>query len=135
MKSEERHRMTALIVDKDISQCDLGALVFDAFDIAVERVGTAQEAIDHLVDHSGKVMVLLADADLCGGIDGVALARRVAVLWPAMSVILTTSASDAAPSDLPPRAVCLTKPWRPLDIVAAAERASRADHTVRSVRL
>jgi len=78
--------------------------------------------------------VVLADVNLAGATNGIALAHRVAVLWPAVSVIVTSGDPGACLGDLPPRATYIPKPWA-LDIVAAAERASRADHSVRAVEL
>lgn len=130
-----KHAMSALIVEDDAGQSALGAAMLREFDLEVDQVRSAEEAIARLCGRSGEITVLLADIRLPGAMDGLALAHRVSVLWPAVSVIVTSGRQDVQPSDLPPRATFIPKPWRALDIVAVAERASRADHTVRAVQL
>jgi DNA-binding NtrC family response regulator len=125
----------ALIVEDDRGQSALGAALLEEFDLDVRQVGTAEEAIEHLTAIGGEICVLVADVNLPGPMDGVALARRVAVLWPSISLIVTSGDPGNRLSDLPDRCVYVPKPWRGLDIVAAAERAARADHSVRGLRL
>ncbi|NNM72176.1 response regulator [Enterovirga aerilata] len=125
----------ALIVEDDLAQCELGAALLEELDLSVRQVQTAEDAIQHLRDRSGEVTVLVADVNLPGPMDGVSLARSVSVLWPGISVIVTSGAPGGRLGDLPPNCVYVPKPWRPLDIAAAAERAARADHSVHAVRL
>lgn len=131
----DRGRWSALIVEDDPGQSELGALMLREFDLVVAQVASAEAAIEHLCRESGAVTVLLADIKLPGPMDGLALAHRVAVLWPSISVIVTSGAPTLGERSLPARATFVPKPWRPLDIVTAAERASRADHSVHSLRL
>lgn len=130
-----RPRMSALIVEDDHGQSELGAAILREFDLTVEQVRSAEEAINYLCSKAGEISVVLADVNLAGAMNGIALAHRVAVLWPALSVIVTSGDPGACLGDLPPRATYIPKPWRALDIVAAAERAFRADHSVRAVEL
>lgn len=126
--------MSALIVEDDRGLSALGASMLEEFDLRVEQVQTAEEAIDHLRSDAGSIAILVADINLPGKMDGLALAHSVSLLWPSISVIVT-SGQLGRPGALPHGAVFIPKPWRGLDIVAAAERAARADHSVRSVRL
>lgn len=135
MTAADRGRWTALIVEDDAGQSELGALMLREFDLDVAQVTSAEAAIDHLCRESGAVTVLLADINLAGPMDGLALAHRVAVLWPSISVIVTSGGPVLKPPALPAGATFVGKPWRALDIVAVAERASRADHSVHAVRL
>ena len=131
-----RHtRAIALIVEDDAAQSELGASMLEEFDLCVRQVQTAEDAIEHLRIRSGEVTVLVADVNLPGAIDGMSLAKHVSVLWPGISVIVTSGDPGARLRDLPERCVYVPKPWRPLDIVAAAERAARADHSVHGLRL
>ena len=133
--SSRTAKTTALIVEDDLGQSELGAMMLEEFDLRVEQVRSAEEAIAHLCERSGEITVLLADVRLAGEMDGLALAHRVAVLWPGVSVIVTSGQGHVAAGDLPARATFIPKPWRALDIVAAAEEASRADHSLRAVPL
>ena len=128
-------RAIALIVEDDLAQSELGAAMLEEFDLSVRQVQTAEDAIEHLRERSGEVTVLVADVNLPGPMDGMALARSVAVLWPSISVIVTSGELGERFHDLPDGCVYVPKPWRPLDIVAAAERAARADHSVHGVHL
>ncbi len=128
-------RMTALIVEDDETQSALGAAMLAEFDLDVAQVRSAEDALDHLVRCAGDVGVVLVDIHLGGGMDGVALAHRIAILWPAVSVIVTSGDPLAAVPPLPAHATFVAKPWRPLDIVSVVERAARADHSVSAVRL
>ena len=128
-------RAIALIVEDDLAQSELGAAMLEEFDLSVRQVQTAEDAIEHLRERSGEVTVLVADVNLPGPMDGMALARSVAVLWPSISVIVTSGELGERFRDLPHGCVYVPKPWRPLDIVAAAERAARADHSVHGVHL
>jgi DNA-binding NtrC family response regulator len=127
--------MTALIVEDDLGQSQLGAVMLEQFDLTVRQVRTAEEAIDHLCRERGEVTLLLADIQLPGAMDGLALARRVAVLWPSVSLIVTSGRPAVGAGELPDRATYIPKPWRALDIVAVAERAARRHPSVRTVQL
>lgn len=128
-------RQRALVVEDDRCISELGAAMLEQFDLAVDQVSTAEEAIEHLRAWGGRVAVLLVDIHLPGSMDGLALARGVSVLWPSITLILTSSDPGRRPERMPERAVYVPKPWRALDIVAVAERAARQDHSIRSLRL
>lgn len=128
-------RAIALIVEDDPAQSVLGAAMLEQFDLDVRQVACAEDAIDHLRDTSGAVTVIIADVNLPGPMDGVTLAQRVSVLWPGISLIVTSGDPGERLRRLPDQCVFVPKPWRPLDIVAAAERAARADHSVHALRL
>jgi DNA-binding NtrC family response regulator len=129
------NRSIALIVEDDTAQSELGAVMLEELELTVRQVQTAEDAIEHLRSKSGEVTVLVADVNLPGPMDGVSLARSVSVLWPGISVIVTSGDPGERLGDLPESCVYVPKPWRPLDIVTAAERASRADHSIHAVHL
>ena len=135
MNATERRARGALIVEDDPGQSALGAVMLEEFDLSVRQVQTAEEAIEHLQANGGDVSILVADVNLPGSMDGVALARSVSVLWPAISLIVTSGDPGDRLSALPPRCVYVPKPWRALDIVSAAEKGARADHSVHSIEL
>lgn len=128
-----QERLRALIVEDDRGLSALGASMLAEFDLDVHQTTSAEDAIAHLQETGGSVAVLVADIHLAGPMDGLALARSVSVLWPSISLIVTSG--DPEPSELPARCVFVAKPWRALDIVAAAERFARDDHSVHSLRL
>jgi DNA-binding NtrC family response regulator len=134
MTQATRGRMNALIVEDDGGVSELGAVMLEEFDLSVARVANAEDAIEHLQQCCGDVAVMVADVHLPGQMDGMSLARSVSVLWPAVSVIVTSGHPGNRLVDLPDRAVFVPKPWRALDIVSAAEKAARADHSVHAIQ-
>lgn len=130
-----RGRAAALIVEDDRGQSELAALLLEEFDLQVIQVASGEDALAYLFDHPERIAVVLIDIHLAGEMSGIALAERVCVLWPTLSVLVTSGDLNAGRSSLPARATFIPKPWRPLDIVAAAERAAREDHSVRALRL
>jgi DNA-binding NtrC family response regulator len=135
MAHVQRNKAIALMVEDDTAQSELGAVMLEEFELTVRQVQTAEDAIEHLRNRSGEVTVLVADVNLPGPMDGVSLARSVSVLWPGISVIVTSGDPGERLAHLPETCVYVPKPWRPLDIVSAAERASRADHSVHALQL
>lgn len=135
MAYADPHTMGALIVEDRHGFGDLGEMMGSELDLHVDHVSSAEAALDHLRERGGATALMVADLDLPGRMDGLALARSVCVLWPSISVIVTSSTPLDGLHDIPERAVYVAKPWRALDIVSAAERAARADHSVHTVRL
>jgi CheY-like chemotaxis protein len=125
----------ALVVEDDGCISALGAMMLEEFGLAVDQVGTAEEAIDYLRNRGGQVAVMLVDIHLPGDMDGIALARSVSVLWPAITIIVTSADPAYRADEMPEGTVYVPKPWRALDIVAIAEHAARQDHSMRSLRL
>jgi DNA-binding NtrC family response regulator len=130
-----KRRRIALVVEDDRGESELAALLLGEFDLDVSQVACAGDALTFLCDRADDVGVVLIDVHLDGGMDGIALAHRIVVLWPTVSVLLTTGDLAAMGCELPPRTIFIPKPWRPLDIVTAAEKAARADHSLASLRL
>jgi DNA-binding NtrC family response regulator len=131
---EPTHRR-ALVVEDDSCLSELGAVMLEQFGLSVTQVSSAEDAVDHLRACGGDVDIAIIDVNLPGDMDGVALARSIAVLWPGISVIVTSGHPGRRLEHLPDRAVYVPKPWRALDIVSLAERAARDDHSVHAIRL
>ena len=127
-------RKTALVVESDPAVSALGAAMIGEFGIDVDQVASAEAALEHLCAQAGNVGVVVADLHLCGPLNGVQLARRIAVLWPTVSVIVVARHDHDQVVDLPEMATFLRRPWQALDLVSATERATRADHSVHSVQ-
>lgn len=128
------HRTTALVVESDPAVSALGAAMIGEFGLDVDQVASAEAALDHLCARAGAVGVVVADLHLCGPMDGVQLAQRIAVLWPTVSVIVVARHDHDHVMELPGTATFLRRPWQALDLVSAAERATRADHSVHAVQ-
>ena len=55
--------------------------------------------------------------------DGIDLAREVKMRWPHLVVILTSGNAGERLEQLPPGVDYMPKPWQPLNVLPAAERA------------
>lgn len=128
------HANIALVVEDDCGSSELGAAMLAEFGLDVVSVRSAEAAIAHLVQCAGRVRLVLA-GNCAGDMKGDALARRIGVLWPTVSVIVTPDGTASRDHDRPARATYLPKSWHPLEMVSIAERAARADHSVHSLAL
>jgi DNA-binding response OmpR family regulator len=127
------HKREALVVEDDQGESELAALVLCEFDLRVTRIPSGEAALDHLLARSEQVGVVVISVDLAGDMDGIGLARRISVLWPGLSILVTSANRGVTRRALPPRATLIPKPWLPLDMIVAADRAARADHSIRAV--
>jgi DNA-binding LytR/AlgR family response regulator len=66
--------------------------------------------------------VVFSDIDMPGSMDGLKLAAAVRDRWPPIEIILTTAGRPPALDKLPARVICLPKPIRADDAIAALHR-------------
>lgn len=69
------------------------------------------------------VAMIFADIRLPGAMDGVDLAWEVKQRWPFLPMILTSGHPREHARELPPLVGYMPKPWQPLKVLIAAERA------------
>jgi DNA-binding LytR/AlgR family response regulator len=77
-----------------------------------------------LVRDGDDVALVFADIRLPGMLDGIDLARRVKVLWPQITMVVTSGYADTKPETLPESVTFLPKPWLALEVLMQAERAA-----------
>lgn len=118
----------ALIVEDDNYQRELVAALIEETDLRVLEVATAEDALHYLKDHAREVAFLFTDVRLPRILDGIDLARLVALSWPWIKIVVTSGDPGERLEDLPREADFLPKPWRSLDVLMAAERAANAPH-------
>jgi len=70
------------------------------------------------------ITLIFADVRLPGLLDGVDLAQRAKVMWPHITMVVTTGYPGARLDALPENVVYMPKPWLALDVLKQAERAS-----------
>ena len=116
----------ALVVEDDDAVRDLASAVLEETDLTVIACESAEDAISVLERPGVNVALLFADVRLAGAMDGAALARTVEQRWPSVRMVVTSGFDSRASAGLPRRAVYLQKPWRALDILVQAERATAA---------
>ena len=118
----DHHTPIALVVEDDADVRDLATAVLEETDLGVIACDSAEAAMTVLERGDVTVALLFADVRLPGAMDGVSLARAVGRRWPDARVVVTSGAAHEG--SLPDRAVFMQKPWRALDVLVQAERAT-----------
>jgi CheY-like chemotaxis protein len=113
----------ALVVEDDMEVRSLAATLIEETDLDVVEAESAEEALDYLRRHARRVALLFTDIRLPCMMDGIDLAQKVRRTWPWIRVVVT-SGHDERIDDLPGGALYMPKPWRALDVLIEAERAS-----------
>jgi CheY-like chemotaxis protein len=116
-------RRIALVVEDEPQIRALAETLLEETELAVVGCDSAEAALRVLQERGGDVALVFADVRLAGAMDGLQLAHAVATLWPRARLVITSGHGVSRP-DLPPEAVFIQKPWRPLDVLVEAERAS-----------
>jgi CheY-like chemotaxis protein len=116
-------RRIALVVEDEPQIRALAETLLEETELAVIGCDSAEAALRVLQERGGDVALVFADVRLAGAMDGLQLAHAVATLWPRARLVITSGHGVSRP-DLPPEAVFIQKPWRPLDVLVEAERAS-----------
>jgi DNA-binding NtrC family response regulator len=117
-----KHR-TILIVEDAAELRSLTAALLKDEQLDTIECESAEAALAVLLMGGREVVMMFADVWLSGPMDGVDLAREVKMRWPSLTVILTSGHSRESVGKLPPGVIYMPKPWQPLDVLIAAERA------------
>lgn len=114
----------ALVVEDDASTQGLAVALLDETELDTIGCSSAEEALAVMRDRGGDVALVFADIQLSGVMDGLQLARAVAMLWPTARMVVTSGRRAPRPDALPERVVFIPKPWRPQDVLVEAEHAT-----------
>jgi DNA-binding NtrC family response regulator len=112
---------TALVVEDDQDQRELVSFLLEECDMAVIQCESAELAEAVLERVGGSLSMIFTDVKLAGNMSGAELAALAKDRFPDMTVIVTSGSEAPA---LPAGAMFMQKPWRALDILREAERAS-----------
>lgn len=117
----------ALIVEDDFEVRGLAAALLEETDLKVVETASAEEALNYLRDHAEDVAFLFADIRLPCLMNGVDLARTVRIKWPWVRTVLTSGLPpEEGITDVPRDVRFMPKPWRALEVLMEAERASQS---------
>ena len=117
----------ALIVEDDQELRALAAALLEETDLRVVEASSAEEALHYLRHNAGEVAFLFADVKLPCRMSGVDLARTASLNWPWIRTALTSGAPLEDDLDKALLHVqCMPKPWLPLEVLIAAEKAAEA---------
>jgi CheY-like chemotaxis protein len=116
----------ALIVEDDTEVRALAAALLEETDLAIVEASSGEEALHYLHHHADEVAFLFSDVRLPCLMSGVDLARIVKLKWPWISTVLTSGAPLDDDHERVLREVrFMPKPWRALDVLVEAEKATR----------
>jgi two-component system cell cycle response regulator CpdR len=120
MGQAEPFKPIALVVEDDVLQRELVAVLLDESELSVIQCQSAEQALRVLKKTGGRVSMMFTDVKLAGKIDGVELAHFATRWYPKIRIIVTSG--QALPQSLPEGAMFMPKPWLPLDVLREAGR-------------
>ena len=108
---------TVLVVEDEflVREIAVSELVDSGF--TVIEFPTADDALEHLRSHEGETAVVFTDVQMPGRLNGLDLVDIVSRSWPQIGVLVTSGGPLVNPTELPPCARFVPKPWRAADIV------------------
>jgi CheY-like chemotaxis protein len=121
-QAEQEHR-AILIVEDDAALRSRAAALFEDEQVNTIECESAEAALAILLIGGRDVAMIFADIRLPGAMDGVDLAWEVRQRWPLLPMILTSGHPREHGGELPPLVGYMPKPWQPLNVLIAVERA------------
>ncbi|GJD96441.1 response regulator [Methylobacterium iners] len=114
----------ALVVEDEAATRAVAEALLEETDLSPIGCDSAEAALEVLRERGGDVALVFADIRLAGEMDGLQLAKAVALLWPQARLVVTSGHRPVRPDALPAQAVFIPKPWRPLDVLTEAALAA-----------
>ena len=118
---DDHRRPRALVVEDDDGQRALVSMLLESSNMDVLECQCAEDAISILDLNDNAVCFLFTDVKLAGAISGAALAVEVDRRFPNIDIVVTSGAFPV--EHLPANAKFISKLWRALDILNAAQHA------------
>ena len=119
---QRRPKAIALIVEDDQDLLELTAMLLQEGGFDTVECQSAEAALAVMLLRGEDVTMVFADIRLSGAMDGVDLAHELKMRWPQLNIILTSGNAGERIAHLPPGVEYMAKPWRPLNVIMAAER-------------
>lgn len=113
-----------IVIEPDKDMRDLSAVLFEEAELGVVECATWGEALRAL-ERAGEAIAMVF-ADLDGEDEAEDFAAAVRRRWPGVRLVLT--GVGRARGGLPPGSAYMPKPWRPLELLIAAETAAGLRH-------
>jgi two-component system cell cycle response regulator CpdR len=121
MGQSKPFRATALVVEDDVMQREMLALLLEESEYDVIQCETA-EAAELVLDRTGSTLsFLMTDVNLAGIMSGTELAAIAHQRHPALNVVVTSG--KPLNGRLPDGVKFWSKPWAALDVLREAELA------------
>ena len=116
-------RRTVLIVEDDLDLRHLTAALLADEQLETIECESAEAALATMLMRGRDIDMIFADVRLPGAMDGIDLAWEVRLRWPLLPMVLTSGHPCERAGDLPPGVGYMPKPWQPLNVLIAAEKA------------
>jgi CheY-like chemotaxis protein len=126
MERAQPKRRIVLVVEDDAELRLLTTAVLEESELDIIECETAEAALAIMLLRGRDVAMIFADIRLSGVMDGIDLAREAKMRCPHLTVILTSGNAGERLEQLPPGVEYMPKPWQPLNLLTAAERARSA---------
>jgi DNA-binding NtrC family response regulator len=117
MGQGQQKRRAVLIVEDDAELRHLTAALFEDEQMDTIECESAEAALATLLIGGREVAMIFADVRLPGA------AWEVKLRWPLLPMILTSGHPLECIRELPPGVAYMPKPWKPLNVLIAAEQA------------
>src|SRR6266487_5709820 len=124
-QAQQKHR-AVLIVEDDAELRHLTAALFEDEKVDTIECESAEAALAVMLIGGREVAMIFADVRLPGAMGGVDLAWEVKLRSPLLPMILTSGHPLERIHELPPGVAYMPKPWKPLNVLIAAEQALAA---------
>ena len=116
-------RRTVLIVEDDLDLRHLTTTLLEDEQLDTIECESAEAALAIMLMRGRDIAMIFADVRLPGAMDGIDLAWEVRLRWPLLPVVLTSGHPCERAGDLPLGVGFMTKPWQPINVLIAAEKA------------
>jgi two-component system, response regulator PdtaR len=133
-KGEDMNKESVvLVVEDDALLADMALEMIEEAGLKAVAVDSVDAALDYLKEGADRVAAMFSDVRLRGPLNGIELAAFVAVRWPQIAICVTSGVALERPYRLPKNAQFMPKPWKPQEVIAFVERASRRGADAQSV--
>ncbi len=113
----------ALVICSHADSRHIACTLIEESGFEVLEADTMEDGAAHLMQHAQSVSLVFAEAN------DAEEARRLALLiqdqWPWIKVLVAIDHTAVAIADMPHSAILMRRPWRPLDLLIEAERATK----------
>jgi DNA-binding NtrC family response regulator len=116
-------RCTVLIVEDDLDLRRLTTTLLEDEQLETIECESAEAALAIMLMRGRDIAMIFADVRLPGAMDGIDLAWEVRLRWPLLPMVLTSGHPCERAGDLPPGVGYMPKPWQPLNVLIASEKA------------
>ena len=123
MSRVQSKQRIALIVEDDAELRQLTNLLLAESELDIIECDSAEAALATMLLRGRDVAMIFADVRLSGVMDGIDLAREAKMRWPHLVVVLTSGNVGEHHDRLPPGVEYMPKPWKPVNVLAAVQRA------------